>query len=349
MGRLRLVCALVCVPVTASAFTIATGFSDPCHEDITTQAFLAAGFDVPAEAVQIPDGGTWRKVAAFIEERHDLPPAGDLERFLFHSLYVGVRSNDTNGHSALNLASLRAIHTNAAGQPDHCLRALEDDGIEGDVVAVTNCRTFILDQLKSAHAFMLLPPEERTITVEITLDFFGAVRVEVWAPAYYTGRALHTLQDSFTHTLRTDDLRRIRHVMNFVEPLGPDHDEARDGLPHSNALDTCDETEIAPLKEAATDASVEMLNAALKRITGTGPEAGVAVLDSWITYEAGCHIGNDYCQTKWLEIAKQDLTGPFLSCATGSRTASPLGPTFFLLLMGLGCVLGWRVRCRIRP
>jgi len=329
---LPLIAAACCVPPEAGAFSIATGFSTPCHEEITTTAFLLSGFDIDIDGIAIPKSEQWRQLAAVIRERHDIPSISDPVDFAFFSMYVGVRSNDTEGHSALNLASLRSIHTSVDGQDLHCLRAIDQDGPQGDKPAIEACRKFILSQIGVATSFLIRPPPEQLLTTRFTLDFFGDVPVDVWAPAYYTGRAMHTLQDSFTHTLRSEDLRRIRHVMNFVEPLGPGHDEARDGLAHSMAMDECGDPATAPMTMAAIEASGDLLYAASRSLGIRDQNEVELVLDKWLQYEEGCTIDNLYCQSSFLPHARTNVTEPFVSCSAARDASSGPGVVVALLL-----------------
>lgn len=327
--------ALVAPLWTAGAFTIATGFTDSCHEDITSEAWLRSGLDVNQGAILIPDTGAWRDVSEWLTSTLNVPITTEEERFVFYSLIVGVRSNDTNGHSALNLASLRNAHTDPSGQERHCLRAVDQDGPHADAPALALCREFISTEVEMADLMLLLPPEEQIETVEFTLDFYGTVRVDVWGPAYHVGRALHALEDSFAHTVRSADGRRVHHLMNFVDALRPgDYNEAKDGLQHSDANDDCKDPENAVLVEAAIEAATALLRSSAERMLGGGSEQTETVLQEWMSLEPNCTIDNGYCDSPWLPLAKRKLTAPYLGCSAApqSGVANSALIVLFLLL-----------------
>jgi hypothetical protein len=58
------------------------------------------------------------------------------------SVVVGVRAPDSEGHSVTDMANLRALQADRSreGQYVHALRAAGDDGIPGDLAAVTGRR-----------------------------------------------------------------------------------------------------------------------------------------------------------------------------------------------------------------
>ena len=134
-----------------------------------------------------------------------------------------------------------------------------DDGPEGDEIAITGMKSAIVDLARITFESWQLPPEQQLIVVPY-FDFYGIVDIEVWAPAYYLGRALHALQDSFAHTIRSDDLSQIRHVLNYVDAIEGHLSEARDGLPHSAHMDSCD-GDTLPIVMTAVTASAELIAA----------------------------------------------------------------------------------------
>lgn len=66
---------------------------------------------------------------------------------------------------------------------------------------------------------------------------------------------MHTLQDCYAHTLRSADGRTVYTVLNYIEAVGGTLNEARDGMAHSDALDRCQNAELAPLVARATAVS----------------------------------------------------------------------------------------------
>jgi uncharacterized protein (TIGR03382 family) len=111
------------------------------------------------------------------------------------------------------------------------------------------------------------------------------------------GRALHSLQDGFSHAFRSDDGYRVLAVFNYLDPaLSPDYEPARDGPPHASDLDHCDdELDFQPVS-GSTAASAALLGAMAGTGSGEGRLAEAQrVLDTWLTYEAGCEAQNGWC------------------------------------------------------
>jgi hypothetical protein len=122
------------------------------------------------------------------------------------------------------------------------------------------------------------------------------------------------VQDSFAHALRDDagGLHQIVHVLNYVEAIGDAYIERRDGVSHSNGMDSCT-AEMQPRVEAATAATLELLQTATA-VRATGDQALLdAYLDRWFTLRAGCHVDNQMCgNARWLSVARRGPTGPYL-------------------------------------
>ena len=344
----------------AQAYTVGSSLSDPCHERITGRAFVDLTRElatVEEGVIPIPDNDTWQDLAEQMlanlgVDRNELT---ETQQFILLSLVVGVRAPDTDGHSLMNLASLRAIHGDPsdAGQYSHCLRAGGDDGPAGDAAAVDGTRRRILELFDEGRShFDRVPGQTRVIRVPVYLDFYGRIDVHVYAPLYYVGQALHVLQDSFSHTLRSDDddLRTIRSVLNYIDAISSDFDERRDGLAHSDSLDQCFRPEAADLTAAAESATQDFVFAVRQEFSGADPDAVQAVLDAWVTLRPGCTIDNDYCGGgRWLDLLREEQTRPYVeaffgcSVAVGSRPGAAF-PWLLALLAG-----GGLVRRRRRP
>ena len=56
----------------------------------------------------------------------------------------------------------------------------------------------------------------------MALDFYNRIQVDVWEPAFRPAEAMHTVQDSFAHTIRSeaDDLKKIATALNYAETRG---------------------------------------------------------------------------------------------------------------------------------
>ena len=116
----------------ARAFTIASGFSESCHETLGLAAVAILFDGLPIDNVTVPSDGLWRDVAAQLESAV-LDSAGlaaataltDPQKFVLYSVVVGIRAPDTGGHSVVNLDALRRaqIDPSPDSQHLHCLRA----------------------------------------------------------------------------------------------------------------------------------------------------------------------------------------------------------------------------------
>jgi hypothetical protein len=205
---------------------------------------------------------------------------------------------------------------------------------------------------------LLDPPEEQLTTTHFAIDFYGDIEVDVWAPAFYLGKALHALQDSFTHTVRSNNLSKIRHVMNFVEAITSAYDESQDGLRHSSSMDACgfEPSEVIQLKlpdteatnqcseratvslsdaeatrqivRAALNASIDLLTAASVELSGFDQGQRELFLTNWMELEQpselncdACGRDNQFCGSPYLTLVDAEPTGPYLEHALGCSAA----------------------------
>ena len=346
--------AVLLVAGPAGGYSIRSGLTEGCHEKITRAAFLVAlpTFN-PDVSIRLPNSDVWRKFAEGTIRLNRLEEQfpqleNDSFKLMLISIIVGVRSPDTEGHATSNLARLRQIHADPdpAGQYAHALRGAEDDGPMGDAVAVEGIRQAIIGLVLQAAESFRRPTNRQIITVPLYFDFYGLVDIEVWEPAYRVGRALHAMQDSFAHTIRSDDLTRIRHVLNYVDAIEGHLDEQRDGLPHSVFMDTCD-GETLPIAMSAGIASGELVGAINLAVQTGDPEPIRKVLNSWVTHEPGCTFENDYCDSGWVGLARREQTGPYLEELVGCVTtnAQSQSPALPITLVAL---LGWALLIRRR-
>lgn len=314
--------------VPANAYNVQTGLTEGCHERITAKAFLAF-LDSPAWAeVVVPERDIWRKLARPLNRwlldggliQEDLP---EPQLFVLFSLIVGVRAPDTNGRSTSDLATQRSIH--ASPRPEaqylHALRAPQDDEPDGSRSAVVGTRASIRRSFSDAAAAWREPSEEQVSTAPVTLDFYDSFPVEVWQPGFLLGEAAHSLQDSFSHTLRSDALgfTKIGHVLNYVDAIYKTFDESRDGIAHSRHLDECDSADLGALREAGDLATEDLLGAFIETHAGDA-SALDDLLDRWVTLQEGCTFENDFCgNPSGLAAARTDPTNPifpaWMSCS----------------------------------
>ena len=307
--------SLLALPSTAHAFGIGSAFSDPCHEEMTAQAFEDAAIVLPRGALVVPEGDRWRRVGRVLVEPLGIDPAtlSDEDFFILTSVLVGVRSPDTNGHSILNLENARTIHTSRdpGEQYAHALRGVDDDDALGDAAAVEGTRERIREEVELGGQ-ALLDGEDPFERVNLYFDFYGLVDIRVWRPAYHLGRAAHAVQDSFSHTIRdeADELRTILTVFNYVEAVTGTLRESRDGIPHSNGMDDCGEATVAT-RAAARQATTELFLAARDVYEGRDAGAVEVVLDDWVTYRPGCTLDDAFCDNgTWLELARKGPAEP---------------------------------------
>ncbi len=326
MRRLdSLALALALVPARALAFTFESPFSDGCHERITRAALARVGWPAGAHPPDLSSNDSLRIA-------HDLPfelPA-DAQNPWSLALLLGARDNDLRGYAADDFQELAEVHATPEDQREHCLRAPSDDGPDGDRTALLACRTFIVEELTAAIGAAADIDLAATGAQTVTLPFTGRRAVTLQRYGWHLGRALHALQDSFAHTLRTPDGARVRHVLNFVDRAqGSGYDEARDGHDHMSALDGCDPASLAEghRTAVATEASEQLLRAVVEG-AGGGPARvlrAAAVVDAWTVIEPGCSITNRYCDAP-------ELSEGSAGCAAGpTAPAHSKGPALAAL------------------
>ncbi|MBM4378810.1 MAG: hypothetical protein FJ086_05840, partial [Deltaproteobacteria bacterium] len=323
MSRASLLLAvLLCaVPPTARGFALKTAFTDPCHESLALYAWSRYLVDLPLEGTPLPPPGAWRALADELARTYALSPETDAERLVLLSLLLGVRAPDSEGYALTDLENIRVVHAHPDAQAPHALRRLEDDGPAANAAALDAAHAFIREQVRLAREALARPGAEQFHVARASLDYYGTVEVPTWAPVFHLGQALHAVQDSFAHSLRSEDHQRVLHVLNYVEAIHGTLQEERDGLPHSQTMDTCGVGN-APLVQAAADASLDFVVAALgEDLLGGDTTAVDAVLDRWMTPEEGCTAANRYCEAPWLTFAAQDYTRPYLARALGCSVA----------------------------
>lgn len=282
------------LPSIALAFQIETPVTSSCHEDITTRATTASGFPVRG-AAPVPTEDQRRAMA-------DLTfalPSADVWTL---AILFGVRSNDIRDFAPKDTSALSSVHNDPADQPAHCLRRPQDDGPDGDIGALAACRAFILDELERggllAETLDLAPTEP----VRVFLAFRGRTTLALPSFAYRLGRALHAVQDGYTHVFRApDDGAAVTHVLNWVDYID-DYDRARDGYHHIGALDDCrrDDPREERRVARAVAASASLLDAIANPAPGRRARVEAA-LDAILVRMAGCDDANAYCNATELD------------------------------------------------
>lgn len=334
-----------------SAYGYESPVSDGCHEAITAEALRRVREALPA-------AGPLSSTATDRILLDELPfgVASDMEDVGALALLVGVRDNDLKGQRGIDSSDLALIHGDDDGQREHCLRRstqddprldapVGDDPATGTELALAECRGFVREKVMRAISEGLdtqgRPDEDRRLPLPVHLSFSGRQVVDLPVFYVYMGQALHTLQDSFTHTFRTEDTRRVKVVLNWVDFAENEIDQRRDGPPHIVAMDQCRNQDdrlkdrLEALKSSALRASEEMLRAALTGPVDTREAAVDAVLDDWMQPEPDCTIDNAWCEAPEAAL----IPGPGCACRAGpghrtNGTAAGLLLAAALLVVG---------------
>jgi hypothetical protein len=322
---------------TAHGYSYASPVAEGCHERLSVEA-LSAVREQSNAARALP---TSHRDRAWIDDLPlELPrEARDLGAA---TLVAGVRDNDLKGAGSLESAELAQVHGNPNSQREHCLRRPEHDEPTGTQRALEDCRDYILERFELAVRDGFddegeVDPDART-RLEITLDFAGQVRVPMPTAYLELGHALHALQDSFSHAIRSEDGLRVRVLLNWIDYVHDDVEPARDGPIHRAGLDECtglDAVRRTRLRRAS-EASRALLRAAFQ--AERSPDEKIAdaraVLDRYLSFEEGCDAGNGYCDAPELRYSVSDIEcGVALVGTEGGRTGA--GWVIALALVGL--------------
>lgn len=317
---LAFLCGLLapCLPARGGAFTVHSLITDDCHESLTTDALRAAGW--PA-GWSPPPGTEQDRILA-----DDLPFSAPSDDPWLTALLIGARSPDVDGLSEVKVDELAALHADPATQQDHCLRGPHDDGVQGDQAALLACRESIRESVRQALGEEDAPDPAALTEVKVALVFRGSISLQLPRFPFYAGRALHTLQDSYAHSFRSADERRVLAVLNFIDTLRSGYDPARDGPRHASRLDSCYSDAGRSGAAEAMEASVALLQALADPSAGRAGrlQRVEAVLDDRLGYEPGCTVNNDWCGRR------------LPSCSVVGLGRSPSPPrSGWLLLAGL--------------
>lgn len=323
----------------ASAYTYQSAVSKGCHERIATEAIRAL-----RTAMQTPSVTPSANDRALI---HDLPfdLDPDVRDLTGASLAVGVRDNDLHGNGPNELDAIAQLHGNPNLQREHCLRGTLEDEPNGTSQAIEDCKAFIREKVAAALEGLDQngkPDASRTMKLEVALMFRGHTAVEL--PIYWIeiGRALHAMEDSFTHTYRSQDHTHIRVTMNYSDYVNAEFKEERDGPPHRSEMDECEDLDDYRAKNLtlAKQASFDILRLSVDPGLPTR-ESKMAALEEtlhrYLDYEPGCTSGNAWCN------APENQYKVDAGCSM-TRSRSPSGPAGALGLFA--ATLAWRRRRR---
>ena len=326
--------ALTCHAGYVHAFTIQSVVTEGCHERITSDALR----DVRAEQSSLEAITPSEDEQALIDDLQ-FSPADDMLDLAAVTLLLGVRDNDLKGRGADELDELAQVHGNPDAQDEHCLRAIDHDEPDGSQAALAVCRAFIEKRVAEALEGLAddgLPDPAERLELPIHLAIRGDV--DATLPTFYVrmGQALHALQDSFSHTYRTSDGRRVTVALNWLDLVGRTLDEAEDGPAHLDALDACDDADALrrTRRELATLASTELLSEALQPGTRDERMARVrVVLDRYLGFEPGCTVENAWCNAP--EASYEEEGCSCSSVASRDLRAGALGLVLAVLCLGL--------------
>ena len=326
-------------PSTSLAYATGSSATKDCHEQIVWVALDGSAY---------PDGATppASEEAERLANQLPIEVPGRHQNLWAVSTVIGTRWPDFEGAQPSDFIALNGVHLDPNDQREHCLRGPGQDDTPGDPsgsrAAVASCRAFILEQVDLALGDGDTIDVNATETQEMWLSFVGEDDVEVQTFGFHVGQALHAIQDSFSHTVRTDDGHGVRHVLNYIEVADGTLDPAVDGHEHSSALDDCELG--TPLLNdrvlQATQASTDLLAALAD---GEGGREGRlvrvrAMLDNWLAFAEGDPCVNDISSCDPPELRQTEAGG----CAAGG----PIGGGAFALLMG---VIGLAVFRRRSP
>ena len=327
----------------ARAFTIGTFISKGCHEAVTADALRIARARLRTAPFITPS----KEEQALID---DLPfnTDPDMRDLSGATLLVAVRDNDIKGYNPADQVELVPISGDPILQWEHCLRNPNEDEPDGAAAALADCRAYIHDRAVEALDGLgddgSPDPAKRTI-LRVYLQVRGS-RIEASLPLYYVriAQALHSLEDGFTHTLRTDDGMRVTTVLNWTEYVDGKLNEPRDGPPHMLLLDRCDDADekrARRRKLAITAASELLIDTLDPSLTKVDKIAAIdATLARYFSLEPGCNIGNRWCQT--LDDSLRDSNN--CSCRLGSTRRAPGAGPIVVLASLLAIALSWRRR-----
>lgn len=341
---LLVLAGLVAVPSSAGAWQILTALTDPCHEQLSFSAVDGIdGLAFPGDTTRIPSSALFPPrntnvdpavtgIAGMIGDEIGVSFDSDTTALVALSLFVGSRCPDVTEGSAYDFFIMRPLMLSDTHEDSHFLRRSYDDGPAGDATAIADGRALIREEIDLAIQSARGPLADRFVGHIVAIDFYGEVELPLYEPIYRLGRALHTFEDSFSHSLRSEDLHSILSVMNSIDALSDHFDESRDGMAHSLAMDRCmgDASEIAPV---VAEAVRELVAAVSAGVDPDVPDGIEPVLDKWLGLTPGCTFENNYCDAFWLDVVRRDPYEPFIPMFLGCGAARAGSPWPLLLLL----------------
>jgi len=320
---------------TASAWEVKDPVHRNCHERISAAALSGVGYVQTPPALSSSDSD--------LRNGLQFDASGYPANIYALSFIIGTRWPDSQGEPDFDFYKLSNVHNAPGDQASHCLREETDVGAEpGDTHALAACRAKITTLYWEALATLdattgAVDPDERTLQPEY-LPYLGTTQIPVSGFYFFAGRAVHAIQDSFTHTYRDmadlsapDAGHSINAVFNWESQVRGDLNEAENGHGHEGVFDNCESDD--PFKDArlgwATDATKELLTALSTSGDPMTRQMRLdAFLDKWMTYETGCSIANEYCdnpEQAWLRTSGESMNYDGGGCAVAGKTRAGRG------------------------
>ena len=312
----------------ASAWWVADPIHKNCHERISAAALAQVDYVQPPPPLSAADASL-RDGLQFDAS----PYPADIYALSF---IIGTRWPDSQGEPDFDFYKLSNVHNAAGDQASHCLREESDVGADaGDTHALEACRAKITAVYWQALATLddatgAVDPDDRTLQPEY-LPYLGKTQIPVSGFYFFAGRAVHAIQDSFTHTYRRLDDPATSHaitsVFNWISQVRGDLNETENGHGHETVLDNCESDD--PYKDQrmtwATAASADLLTALTAPGTAAERQTRLdAFFTNWLAYESGCSIANEYCdnpEQAWLRSSGESMNYGGGGCAL----AGPVG------------------------
>lgn len=321
---------LLIAPAPVFSWTEESACTDPCHEEFSSEAIRRAGYIKEPPALSGKD----RQLYDYVQ----FNPSPYAPNIYMLSLLIGCRWNDLRGKSSFEIWYLLEEMSDPEDAPEHCLRSPLDNWEEGDADAVEKCRNAVRHFAIKAWSFTSepggFPDPDIRVDVPVFLLYTGGTDVSLSGFYYYAGRAFHTIQDSFSHTYRTEDRKQIVEVVNGVEEMvGRDFDPLRDGPGHLRVMDDCrcDRPMIDETLEAIREASAEYLQVLYGNPETRGADLEI-FLNRWFTHVPGCTAANEYCSSP------EPRSYSEAKCGGGCSVCAPVtdrGGLGFLLIAGM--------------
>jgi hypothetical protein len=336
------VCALVLgmTPRAANAYTVKNTVSRGCHEEITTAALRIMRGEL-ATAAALPASADEQSLIDDLQ----FTPDSDMLDLGGATLLMGVRDNDLKGRGSGDVTQLAAVHGNPDGQQEHCLRSQDQDEPSGSESAVAACRAFVRGKiLEALDGLDAAGKPDLTKRTSLTVHLSLRGQVDAPLPTYHVkmGQAIHAIEDSFTHTYRTPDGKKITVVLNWIDKVNATLIESRDGPAHASELDRCDDAD--PMRTTRRALAIEAASGVLRatldpqRTPDQKMVAVDAVLDQYLSYSPGCTFGNNWCNAP-----ERQYTDSGCGCHVG-KIEGGSGATFGAGIAALFAVLSRRRR-----